>query len=97
MKANSNKCHLITSKQSCVNLKTVNINIENNTFKKLLDIKVDNKLNFNEHLNGMIKKASRKISALSRIFLHGLNETTLFSEFILHFTLHLLPSYPDVS
>ena len=97
MKANSNKCDLITSKQSCVNLKIVNINIENSTCKKLLDIKVDNKLNFNEHLDGMIKKASRKLSALSRIFHHGLNEKTLFSEFILNFTLHLLPSYPDVS
>ena len=27
MKANSNKCHLITSKQSCLNLKIRNINI----------------------------------------------------------------------
>ena len=44
------------------------INIENSTCEKLLGIKVDNKLNFNEHLDGIIKKASRKVSALSRIF-----------------------------
>ena len=34
----------------------------------LLGVKVDNKFKFNEHLDGIIKKASRKASALSRIF-----------------------------
>ena len=68
MKANSDKCHLITSKLSCMNLKIGDINIENSTCQKLLGIKVDNKLNFNEHLDGIIKKASRKVSASSRIF-----------------------------
>ena len=29
MKAKSDKCHLITSKQSCMNLKLGNMNIEN--------------------------------------------------------------------
>ena len=50
MKANSDKCHLITSKLSCMNLKIRDINIENSTCEKLLDINVGNKLNFNEHL-----------------------------------------------
>ena len=63
MKANSDKCHLITSKLSCMNLKIGDINIENKTCEKLLGIKVDNKLSFNEHLDGIIKKASRKVSA----------------------------------
>ena len=35
MKANSDKYHLITSKQSCMNLKIGNINIENRTREKL--------------------------------------------------------------
>ena len=68
MNANSDKCHLITSKQSCMNLKIGNINIENNTCEKLLGVKVDNKLNLSEYLDGIIKKASRKVSALSRMF-----------------------------
>ena len=68
MKANSDKCHLITSKQSYMNLKIRNINIENITCEKLLGVKLHNKLNFNEHLDGIIKKKSLKISALSRIF-----------------------------
>ena len=35
--------------------------------KKPLGIKVDSRLNFNKHLDGIIKKASRKINALSKI------------------------------
>ena len=58
-KANSDKCHLITSKQSCMNLKTGNINIENSTCEKLLGVKVNKKLNFDEHLAGIIKNVSR--------------------------------------
>ena len=68
MKANSDKCHLIVSKQSCMNIKIGDINIENSTCEKLLGVKVDNKLNFIENLDGIIKKVSRKVSALSRIF-----------------------------
>ena len=41
--------------------------IKNTNSEKLLGIKVDSRLNFNEHLDGIIKKASRKINALSRI------------------------------
>ena len=51
-----------------MNLKIGNINIENSACEKLLGVKVDNKLNFNEHLDRIIKKASRKVSTLSRIF-----------------------------
>ena len=68
IKANSDKCHLITSKQSCMNLKTGNINIENSACKKLLGVNIDNKLNFIEHLDRIIKKASRKTSPLPKIF-----------------------------
>ena len=34
VKANSDKCHLIASKQSCMNLKIGNINTENDTCKQ---------------------------------------------------------------
>ena len=55
----SDKCHLITSKQSCMILKTGNINIENSTCEKLLGVKVNKKLNFDEHLYGIIKNVIR--------------------------------------
>ena len=35
---------------------------------KLPGVKVYNKLNFNEHLDGIIKKATRKVSSLSTVF-----------------------------
>ena len=59
IKRNSDRCDLITSKQSCMNLKTRNINIENSACEKLLGVKVNKKLNFNEHLYGIIKNVSR--------------------------------------
>ena len=37
--------------------------IVKNNCEKLLGIKVDSRLNFNEHLDGIIIKASRKINA----------------------------------
>ena len=41
MKANCNKCPLITSKQNCMNLKIENISIKNSTYEKLLGVNVD--------------------------------------------------------
>ena len=41
----------------------------NNTCKKLLQVKVDKKLNFNKHLDEIIKTLSRNFIALSWIFL----------------------------
>ena len=48
-------------------MKLDNIEIENSNCERLLGVKTDSKLNFNEHLDGIIKKASQKINALSRI------------------------------
>ena len=41
--------------------------IKNTSCEKLLRIQVDSRLNFDEHLDGIIKKSSRKTNALSRI------------------------------
>ena len=41
--------------------------IKNSEYEKLLGIKVDSKLNFNEHLNNIITKASGRVNALSRV------------------------------
>ena len=65
---NADKCHLIISKRS----KDVFINIEEEGIEcsssvKLLGITIDNKLNFDEHVNKLCKKASQKIHALARI------------------------------
>ena len=48
-------------------MKLENIEIENSNCERLLGVKIDSKLNFKEHLDEIIKKASRKFIALSCI------------------------------
>ena len=67
MKVNKDKCHFIVSSNEHVSMELDNIEIEKSNCKRLLGIKIDSKLNFREHLDRIIKKASRKISTLSRI------------------------------
>ena len=67
MKANQDKCHLIVSENENVSMHIGPFEIKNTNCEKLLVIKVNSRLNFNEHLDDIIKKASRKINALSRI------------------------------
>ena len=65
MKANQNKCHLIVSKNENISMHIGPFEIKNTNCEKLLGIKVDRRLNFNQHLDGIIKKAICKINALS--------------------------------
>ena len=67
MKASQKKCHLIIGKNENVSMHIGPFDIKNNNCEKLLVIKLDSRLNFNEHLDGIIKKASRKVNELSRI------------------------------
>ena len=43
------------------------IEIQNSNCEKLLGIKIGSKLNFKEHLDGIIKKTKRKVNALFHI------------------------------
>ena len=67
MKVNISKCHRLVNKKDEVTVRIVDTVIKNSEYEKLLGIKVDTKLNFNEHLNDIISKASRKVNALSRV------------------------------
>ena len=67
MEANDNKCHLLVSGKNNVTMSARGFKIENTECEKLLGIKVDCRLNFENYLGGAIKKASNKINALSRI------------------------------
>ena len=58
---------LILNKKDEVIINLGKKKIKNSEYEKLLGIKVDTKLNFNEHLNDIISKASRKVNALSRV------------------------------
>ena len=65
---NADKCHLLISKHS----NDIFINVEEEVIEcsssvKLLGVTIDNKLNFDEHVTKLCKKASQKIHALARI------------------------------
>ena len=66
-KANPDKCHLLVTINA---LTSVNINgfqITSSTEEKLLGIKFDNKLSFENHVSSFCKKASQKLHTLTRI------------------------------
>ena len=68
MNANKDKCHVVISHNEKVSMKIDNIELENTSSEKLLSIIIDSKLNFKEHLERLIKKASRKV--ISNYTLH---------------------------
>ena len=49
LQANTNKCHLLVNKKRVPVINLGETEIKNNEYEKLLGIKVDTKLNFNEH------------------------------------------------
>ena len=67
MKANKDKCHLLLRNKEKVTIKIGETEIKSSNCEKLLGIKIDNNLTFNEHLNHIIDKASHKTNALSRV------------------------------
>ena len=67
MKANISKCHLPVNKKDEVTIRIENTEINNGGNEKLLGIKVDTELNFNEHLNDITSKAKRKNNVMSRV------------------------------
>ena len=67
MKANISKFHLPVNKKDEVTVRIGDTEFKNSEYEKLLGIKVNTKLNFNEHLNDTISKAKRKNNVLSRV------------------------------
>ena len=66
-KGNPDKCHLLVSTHEKPKINIGEFSIENSDCKKLLGVKIDNKLMFDCHASDMCKKAIRKINALARI------------------------------
>ena len=67
IKANKNDCLLAINNNEKVSMNIDDIKIENTSSEKLLGIIIDSKLNFKQHLEGIIKNFSRKMNVLSRI------------------------------
>ena len=67
LKNNVDKCHVLVSTNKPVGIKVGDYTIDNSECEKLLGVKIDVNLNFNDHISDLCKKTSRKISALARV------------------------------
>ena len=66
MKRNTDQCHFLVSINNTGKIKIGNFDIGNSTSEKLLGVKFDHKLLFDDHISELCTKASRKIHALSK-------------------------------
>ena len=66
MNTNISKCHLLVNKKDEVTIRIGDTKIKNREYEKLLGIKTDKKLIFNEQLNDIISKASHRVNAPSK-------------------------------
>ena len=67
MKANADKCHLLVSSEEVCTAKIEDFTIENSTEEKLLEVKFDSNLSFENLVTFLCKKESQKLLALARI------------------------------
>ena len=84
-KMNADKCHLLVAKHIDDVTMTIGDDvISGEKSVKLLGIIIDNKLDFNEHVTSLCKKASQKLQALSRIayFIETNNRRIIMKAFI---------------
>ena len=79
LKNNVDKCHGLVSTNKPVDIKIGDYTIDSSECESLLGVKIGVKLNFNNHISDLRKKASRKIFALARATpFMGLSKTKLF-------------------
>ena len=67
MKVDPDKIHFLFRDKKIHQVDICNEKLSSKCSEKLLGIKIDNKLTFEEHVEGLCEKASQKISALARI------------------------------
>ena len=66
MKGNTYKCHLIRSTENAPELQIDDSLIKASSCEKLLGVKIDYKLTFDEHVKSLCKKENKKLRALAR-------------------------------
>ena len=67
LKTNADKCYLLVSSNERCTAKIEDFSIKNSTEEKLLGVKFDSNLSFENHVTSLCKKASQKLHALARI------------------------------
>ena len=58
MKSNADKCHLLVNTNESVKITTRDFDINNSSCEKLLGVKFDNKISFDEHITNLYKKVT---------------------------------------
>ena len=76
MKANPDKCHLLVATNELTSVNINDFQITSSTEEKLLGIKFDSKLFFENHVSSLCKEASQKLHALTRI-INYMNENII--------------------
>ena len=66
--ANAGKCHLLTSSNLPDDIPVTNTKISNLGRVKLLRVNFEGRLNFDYHVNTLLKKTNKKYHALTRVF-----------------------------
>ena len=64
MEGNTDKCYLIMSTENAPELQIGDSLIKTSGCEKLLGIKIDHNLTFDEHVQSLCKKANNKLRAL---------------------------------
>ena len=67
MKANADNCHLLVTTDTDVTAKIGELDVKNSREEKLLAVKIDTKLSFENHVSSLCKKVSQKLHALTRV------------------------------
>ena len=69
LKGNADKYYFLVSTSEEVGLNANTFKIKKSDCEKLLGIKFDSKLRFDQHITGLCRRTSRKIHALARVTL----------------------------
>ena len=67
MKANADNCDLLVTTDTDVTAKIGELDVKNSREEKLLGVKIDTKLSFENHVSSLCKKVSQKLHALARV------------------------------
>ena len=65
--ANADKCYLLTSSKTVIDTNILDATVSNEKRIKLLGISLEGKLNFDIHLDKLIKKASKKYHPVASV------------------------------
>ena len=92
MKGNTDKCHLLLSKNEPSEIHIVDSLIESSICEKLLGIKIYSKLRFDDHIQDLCNKANRQLRAYT-----DLQKKKSFNECLFQRTIQLLSVDLDAS